>query len=258
MLLVTFDSNVYRPVADPSRFPKDPMHAALSQINAAIRAGRIQGRLCETIFTLEAIPKIGRRAFLANYRMKIEHEEVVQPNGMIQIKMKMGPDTGAHPGNNPYLDSHLTDALGIGFRLMRCPRIAGVVNPDLKEEWFASNPKDWNEKFGEVGRKIESCGAGLAVLKEIGKKFAAPGENWIKGLAKAPSTEDELIASAVAEWADGDTIAAHVAYENHYFCTRDLAKAAGSDSVFSSANRSWIEKDYGVQFVTPDELIEHI
>jgi hypothetical protein len=49
-------------------------------------------------------------------------------------------------------------------------------------------------------------------------------------------------------------VSAHVAYQNHYICTRDAAKAAGSNSVFSPANRVWLERDYGVKFISPVEL----
>jgi len=35
---------------------------------------------------------------------------------------------------------------------------------------------------------------------------------------------------------------------------QDTAKAAGSNSVFSSANRVWLERDYDVKFVSPVEL----
>jgi len=254
--LVTFDSNVWRPAAAPVRFPNDPAFSHFVRINQAIRDGEIGGRLSETVFTLEAITRVGRRAFFSGYKPKISFRESVLPDGTIQVDFSIGPDTAAHPGNNPYLSTSLADALGIGFRLMRCPRVAGAQNPDLRDEWFGA-PADSGEiadKFGEVARRIESCGAGQAVVKRIGAQYAPPNEHWSPGLANAPPAEEDHIAEAVAEWADGDSIAAHVAYGNDVFCTRDRAVGAGAASVLSATNRAWLERDYGVKFALPEEI----
>ena len=257
MLLVTFDSNVWRPVGDPTRFPNDPIHASFQKIHDALRNGEIEGRISETIFTLEGIARADRKNLIGGYKPKIAVTEEVLPDGQIRIGFSIGPDTNVHPGNNPYLSSHLTDALALGFKLMHCHRVAGFVNPDIKPEWYASTtiPKsDIANQFGEVGRRIETAGAGIAWVKAIGAAHARSTEHWSKGLANAPFSEDQAIASAVAEWADGDMVSAHVAYQNHYICTRDTAKAAGANSVFSSANRLWLEKDYGVKFISPEQL----
>ena len=49
---------------------------------------------------------------------------------------------------------------------------------------------------------------------------------------------------------DGDAalrlhLGAHYAYANDYLCTRDSAKSGGANSLFSLANRSWLESKYG-------------
>lgn len=258
MLVITFDSNVWRPVGGPSRFPNDSMHLAFTKINEALRLGRIEGRLSETIFTLEGIARLDRKSLLGSYkpRVNVSAEEVLS-DGSMRIGLNIGPDRSAHPGNNSYLSSHLRDALTLGFKLMRCPRVAGIVNPDIEEEWYvqsSSLSSDMANKFGEVGQRIEAAGAGIAWIKAIGNRYAGPSEHWTDGLANAPATEQKNIASAVAEWADADTVSAHVAYGNHYICTRDAAKAAGQNSVFSFSNRVWLVKEYGVKFISPDEL----
>ncbi|MDO9117128.1 MAG: hypothetical protein Q7U39_04165 [Nitrospira sp.] len=258
---VTFDSNVWRAVADPNRFPNDPMHTAIQRIHNAIRSGQFEGLLAETVFTLEGIKKVDRKAFFTQYRTQSKISEEEQPDGSIRLGIKMGPDPNAHPGNNPYLASHLNDALGVGFKLMRCHRVAGVQNPDLRNEWFSSHSSssvDTAKKFGEVGRKIEATGAGIAHIKAIGNRYASPTQPWFEGLAVAPASEDAAIARAVAEWADGDCISAHIAYSNDFMCTRDTATAAGSNSVFSASNRAWLTSQYGVRFVNPSELASHI
>lgn len=257
-MLVTFDSNVWRAAADPSRFPNNPEYAAFVRINAALKSGMIRGVLCETVFTLEGIARADRKNFFVSYRPKAKVTEEELPDGTIKLGFSLGPDNSAHPGNNSYLSSHLADALAVGFKLMRCPRVAGVQNSDLKDEWFNPTLHEYANKFGEVARRLESAGAGIALIKTIGNKYASPTEPWFEGLTKAPSSEDTAIAKAVAEWADADSVAAHVANGNTYFCTNDIAVAAGTASTFSASNRQWLEAEYGVQFRSPTALVTYI
>lgn len=257
MLLVTFDSNVWRPVGDPARFPNNPMYASFRKIYNALRGGEIEGRISETIFTLEGIARADRKNLLGSYKPKVAVTEEVFPDGQIHIGFSIGPCMATHPGNNPLLNSHLYAALTLGFKLMHCHRVAGFVILDIKPEWYARTTIPTSEianKFGEVVRRIEDAGAGIAWVKAIGTAHPKSKEHWSKGLADAPSSEDQAIASAVAELADGDMVSAHVAYQNHYICTSDTAKAAGANSVFSVTNRIWLEKDYGVKFISPVEL----
>jgi len=189
--------------------------------------------------------------------------EEPQDDGSINLILRVAPDAGAHPGNNSFLTSHLDDALSVGFRLMRCPRVAGIRNPDLKPEWFAE-PRDRSalreiaNKFGEVARRLEGNGAGIAQIKAIGNQYAAPMQTWLQGLASAPPTENGNIAAAVAEWADADSASAHIAFGNDLFCTSDLAKASGPHSTFSTENRDWLRADYRVQFVSLTEMASRI
>jgi endonuclease YncB( thermonuclease family) len=129
-----------------------------------------------------------------------------------------------------------------------------VQNPDLEEELLLPISDDVSEKFGECVDDIEQRGCGLRQLQEIAKKYVSPGKPWIEGIVNAPDSENSSIAKAVAEWADGDTVALHYAYGNDYVCTRDVAKSAGEESVFSSANMIFLERKYGIKSITPEEL----
>ena len=238
MLLVTFDSNVWRPVSSPNRFPKDRDFVSFEIIHKALQTGKIGGRLSETVFTLEAIECGARKSFFENY-----------------------PRT-AHPGNNPYLSSHWADALALGFRLMRCPRVQNVKNLDLNDEWFDSTSTVDSltraSRFGEVSRKIVAAGAGYAAVQQISARYSSVSVPWHFVLDAVPPSEINAFAKAVAEWADGDAVAAHISYGNHFFCTRDIGKSAGSSSVFSPSNRAWLERDYGIVFVKPEELVSQL
>jgi hypothetical protein len=56
--------------------------------------------------------------------------------------------------------------------------------------------------------------------------------------------------------ADGDAVAAHIAFGNDYFCTEDQGKSARGASIFDAANRAWLKATYAVKFVTMQELVE--
>ena len=251
---VTFDSNVWRIVSSPDSFPNENAIAEFSRIHDAIAQGKLEAYLAETVFTLEAVKKSGRHQFLADYKANVSFEETEQSDGSLGISMGIGPDPNDHPGNNPYLSKHWADAEKIGFKILHCPRLAAVKNPDVKPEWFVPVTHDIAEWFGAIARDIEEQGCGISQLKAIGQTYSPSYEPWHAGISAAPDSEENSIAKAVAEWADGDAISAHYAYGNDYVCTRDIAKSAGNSSVFSAANRTWLEKRFGVKFLTPEEL----
>ena len=58
----------------------------------------------------------------------------------------------------------------------------------------------------------------------------------------------------VREWADGDSIAAHYGFGIDLFCTADCGKNARGPSVLDSDNRKWLREEFGIQFVTLDEI----
>jgi hypothetical protein len=66
--------------------------------------------------------------------------------------------------------------------------------------------------------------------------------------------ERREIENAVAEWADGDAIAAHVAYGIDVFCSDDRGQSAGAPSIFDEANRAWLQQTYGLRILSVQEL----
>ena len=258
MLKVTFDSNVWRIVSSPEIFPNEPSIEVFKKINGEITVGEISPFLAETTFTLEAIRKADRKSALSSYSPVVSCSEKVLPDGTIKLSLSIGPDKSTHPRNNQCLSSHLQYALDLGFKILRCPRISGFKNPDLQEDWFVgqtdAEAHERQELFGSVLRDIESKGCGIFEIKSIGEKYAPNPGKWLDGIRSAPDSESPLVAKAFAEWADGDSVSAHIAYRNDYFCTRDVGKSAGTQSILSQANRSWLREKYGVNFVTPEEL----
>jgi len=140
---------------------------------------------------------------------------------------------------------------------LKCPRIGGIKNPDIEQYYLEQESDEVKEKLDILGgllREIENNGAGIKLIKDIGDQYKGTAPNWHEGIRAAPDSETKNIAKAMAEWADGESVAAHIAYKNDYFCTRDLAKKAGQQSIFSATNRQWLENDYNLKFVTPTEL----
>ena len=189
--------------------------------------------------------------------MPIKTTTEVHNAGTIAARFSIGPSATHHANNNPYLEKHLNDALLLDFKLLRIPRIGGVQNPDLKPDYYAPDSRfttqDRQARCAQVSTEIEAKGCGIAHVKTIGKRHAN-GKPWLEGIKVAPETEDGAIAKAIAEWGDGDAVAAHYGYGNDFFCTRDKAKAAGADSVLSAPNQNWLNQDFKVVFVTPEAL----
>jgi len=146
-------------------------------------------------------------------------------------------------------------------KILKCPRIGGITNPDIEQYYLEQDSDELKEKLDILGgllREIENKGAGIKLIKNIGDQYKGTAPNWHEGIRAAPDSESNNIAKSMAEWADGDSVAAHIAYKNDYLCTRDLAKKAGQQSIFSTTNRQWLETDYNAKFVTPTELIDKL
>lgn len=257
---VTFDSNTWRKVASPDNFYKDPEIECYKKIRNAINENRIHAFLSETIFTLEAIKKVDRKKFFKSYKASIKTKIHDGNNdGVIRVSLTIGPNEKAHPGNNEFLKEHFADAARLGFKIIHLPRIGGIVNPEISGARYQrpeNELKDYLDKVFEVAERINELEAGVFDIQQIGNQYDEV--NWFHGIGKAPDTEDTLIAKAVAEWADGDSIACHIANRGDYFCTNDMAKKAGSKSVLSEKNIKILNTEYGIKIINPKELSEKL
>jgi hypothetical protein len=259
---VTFDSNVWQQAANPGRFPRDRSLGCFEKINETIRAGELLPCLAETAFTLEGVKRSDRRSFLASYVPETSFEVKELLGGLICIDFSIAPNLSHHPGNNPQLASHLQDALALGFRLLHCPRIGAPRNPDISDDLFLPDTRvpvgQRQDTYARCIRRIEARNCGIAHLKKIGEKYARSGQSWQEGMQNVPPSEDDKIAEAFAEWADGEAIAAHIACGNDYFCTRDVGNSGGTQSSLFPRNRRWLQSQYQIKFVTPRGLAKRL
>src|ERR1700730_5058840 len=126
---VTFDSNAWQKIVVPNLARKTSLYDAFARIHEAIRASKIQGFVCETVGTLEAIRRLTRHAYFTSIKPAVK----VQTNGkgnQIHMNINIGANHDQHPGLPPVLRERLELAFDLGIRLMRAPRI-GVPVPKL-------------------------------------------------------------------------------------------------------------------------------
>jgi hypothetical protein len=258
---ITFDTNVFQPAVRPDRSQSDPDHAAFAKIKKALMDGTVRGFIPETIADLEAVKKIDRKSYFSAAKPSVTATAEGLPDGRIALRMTVGPSKGSHPGINKFHEESFKEAIALGLRFMHCPRI-GLPRPDqLDPSWFATENSDElrgkrQEAFFDAVRAIEAKGVGRAIVENIGNKHAkASGRDmtWYQGLALAPTSLDKAIVKGIAEWADGDAVAAHIGYGNDVFCTRDVGKTAGR-SILDATHQAWLQADFGVVFKTPAEV----
>ena len=118
------------------------------------------------------------------------------------------------------------------------------------------------ERHWDVVTAIEARGLGCAQAKQIAREIQADigGDNSFFVYLGKPrsSTEQKKINRAVAEWTDGESVAAHYAYGIDLFCSEDFGKSASPASVLDSDGRAWLTDAFGIQFVTLAQLADMV
>ncbi len=267
---VTFDTNTWQRVVVPERFRENP--PAANAIHRAIKDGQIKGFLCETVVTLEAIPRGHRSSYLAD-----SQEDAISINlhsdsaGKIEGRISFGGNTAAHPGMRPVLSDRLKRAFDLGFLYIPTSRLGTVRPTDFSA--FASyripltpeqNSNIWPllEKIAEAANRLEERGYGQSALRRIAQtiqiRLGLSNEPWYEGLdSPLNATEQRAVDDAFAEWADGETVALHIGYGLDAICTED--KAGGRDrSIFSVSGRKWLNECYGVEICNLQQLADRV
>ena len=255
---VTFDSNVYRGIVEP-RSSRGSNPDAYRAVHEAVRQGKVSAFLSETVVSLEGIPRNDRGDYLASVKSQITVDTRQQPDGVLRLGLTIAPDNTQFPPLNHTLRSWIDRADDLGIKFIRLPRVAmpspipDSVLVDLESAAHADL-----EMASRISRAIEARGVGHAALIRIGRAINArlglPDQHWSKNLNR-PKDENERshIIEAVAEWADGDTAAAHGGHRNTFLCTEDHGRSA-PHSVFNESNRAWLSERFGFKFVNVVQL----
>ena len=114
----------------------------------------------------------------------------------------------------------------------------------------------------DVVTAIEARGLGCAQAQQVAREIQAEigGYNSFIVYLGKPRTpaEQRKINRAIAEWADGDSVAAHYGYGIDLFCSDDFGKSASPASVLDNGSRAWLTDAFGIQFVTLARLADMV
>ncbi len=263
---VTFDTNALNDVISPETSQRGASGTANGiKVRAAIEAGRVQGFFCETLVTLEGIQKRDRGHVLGSTRLHTQmtstDESTITINiGVLQDRKPLDPE----------FTHKIEAAKALGLRALRAPARMGWIR--IKDEdgtFFAPDGSTMEllarmDKVNEMATTIAVRGVGQATAVALGLQFLARDgisqpTLWFQGLRRARSnSERQKVVKAVAEWADGDSIAAHYGYGIDLFCSEDFGKSTSRPSTLDCNNRKWLNEEFGVQFVTMSELAKMV
>jgi hypothetical protein len=260
-----FDTNVIGPLASPRDYPNHPDEATLSALRNRISSGGIEAFASESTFGLEALDRHVRiDDFLRSWASQ---------SGKIKL-----------PSPAPVREAILQEALSLGFKVLRVPRIALGPFLEIGEQAWAADvafPREQRQSrtfafaqiFAAQGpAALKSLGAELVTLHGINISSipALPGLPpaadffWLQGLVaeydqprKYPSTErfSRAVRDLMGEWADVDALASTHGYGINLFCTLDRAANSGTRGLLHPVNAPMLEKCFGITAVTPTELL---
>ena len=281
-LRVTFDTNVLDLACRPERFPKGPRQSQMQKVHDALANGQIEGFYSETILTIEGIMRKDRGKVFTGTRTVMQPEarqiarnvdlpdairETVGSGDLETIVMELQVEQPGRKPLPPQMIARMKAAKDMGFKVLKgVPRIGAFHITDPTEEYFLKQGEGaeltaWIDKAIEVAGAIEARGVGFAQVKGLGKGMAAsdPASIWFRSLGQATDVHQKsAVERAFSEWADGDSVAAHVAYGLDVFCSDDEGKSNAADSVLDPTHRAWLAETYGVRFMTFEDLAANL
>ena len=259
-LTVTFDTNTLNSVVAPETAQRGTGTSGAT-VRTAIQAGYIQGFFSETLITLEGIENKDRPEVLGKTRPV---SEASSPDKN-RITLTVGFQHVRNPLNSRFL-ARVQAAVALGMRALRAPARMGGYR--LKgENWPLLEPAGGllellrcMDNVNEMATKIAKRGVGQAVAVELGIRFSkratvSEPELFLQGLGRAQDKSERYkVAKAIAEWADGDSVAAHYGFGIDQFCSEDFAPP----SVLDCDHRKWLSEEFGIQFMTLAELARRV
>lgn len=193
---------------------------------------------------------------MANYEASLSFEPSITKDSLIDIKF------GVSPGNSGEKFYNKTSRVGLdlafpkGFYVLRCvPRMGAMHDLSIPDSYFFPETETEQstrlEKSFAVDSAIMRRGCGFSQLKALIPIDTPKNEPWYRYLT---ACDNGTVAKAMAEWADGDAVAGHIAYQNHFFCTHDRGNSARPNSILADSNRDWLEKKYSARILNLHDL----
>ena len=240
---ITFDSNVWE------RMINEEEHH-LVEIKNKVLDGKIRAYICEIALDLEAIPKKKRVEFFGNYKPGIEAKDLPPENGKLGMRVRLGPNTKMHPGIPPEQWDKLLEARDLGFKVLRMTNIGTIRTKEIPDDMYVQH--DDIEEFWRYAEPLANCNdfiVGLDCGRAAYDQFKAVG-------LVVPDEQKRKFEKAIAEWVDGESLSAHYAAGNDYFCTDDKARDAGTGSIFYKQNKTQLEKAFGIKIISSCQLAQ--
>lgn len=193
-------------------------------------------------------------------RNEIRREEPNESGGIISFN-KIKTVQMRNP-LHPKMVDLIQDAIILNFRALGAPRIgqSRIADPDgvIYAQESSEGLGQRLDRYHTILQRIEDQGLGCKQIQDLAKQFSERDgvvEPWYKSLVRAKNFHEEnAVRRACAEWADGDSVAAHFGYGIDIYCTEDFGKNAGANSILNSKNRNWASVTHGINFSTLTEL----
>lgn len=242
-LTVTFDTNTLASVVTPETAQRGTGPCG-DIVRAAIRSGHVQGFFSETLVILEGVRGKDRADVLGRTRL-VSKASSASKN---QISLTVGV-SHVREALDPRFSDRVQAGLALGMRALRtAARIGGHHLHDENCPLFEPHGEmpellRCMDGVNEMTTKIAERGLGQAVAVKLGIEFSERDgmvnpELFLQGPGRArDDSELEAVTKAVAEWADGDSVAAHYGFGMQWFCSDDFGKNAPGPSVLDCINR---------------------
>lgn len=266
-LTVTFDTCAFRILVEDHKREAHPQKAAFDTIKMAIQTGRIIPFVSDVLVILEGIPKHERaKAFQSIGLQSTRDDKGITGYSPEGVPIRTINITLTPTMSRPELPEQLLQALNIGkawgFQYISIPRI-GMPFVDNKKHYKPESEAELSvrlQRLAAITQVLSQRGVGSGWVYELSKKMIADQPALVqRGDMRAFAEADpKKVARVVAEWADGDAIAAHYSYGHDIFCTLDEGKSAGSKAALHSNNRAWLVQEFGIQILCPQDLADTI
>lgn len=243
---ITFDSNVWENIVDESKRTGIYEYEKLYEL---IKSQSVIPFFFEGIATMESISKKDRKDYMGNYKatisVQVDNEEPYITQG------------SNHPGLTDYLKTNILQALALGFKFIKFPRI-GILSLDIDAAYFAKDEiyplEERLSRSFECSGFIESLGSGKSRLHS--RLNGADNKGIVNQTSNDASLSANQYGKDFGEWVDGDALAAHYGYGFDFFCTNDQAKGAGTASIFSQNNLIQLTNKFEIKVVSPVNLLD--
>jgi hypothetical protein len=265
-LRVTFDTNALNDLLSVS--PETSQRGAVghmhgTKVRSAIEAGYVEGFFSETLVTIEGIQKKDRVDVLGSTQLQsrttsADKNTITISIGVVQDRKPL----------DPQFSDKIQAARNLGLRALMVPRLlaGGVCAKD--EDGTLFEPLEDLEQFvakavclrSEIGARDIGHSAAVSLGLTFNARDGVFGQElWFQGLSRARTKgERKQVARAAAEWADGDSVAAHYGYGIDLFCSEDFGQNTSGASVLDDNNRKWLNEGFGIHFVTLAKLADMV